>query len=137
MIYYFCLMCFLVYLDGFIFIMLFKKIFYYSIIVICFFIFLLHLFGPFAGPMSIINTIVDGFYDEEYLKNYMNIESGSNTKFINQIIGFVFWLTVLVCSSLSFLKRLSLDRKFSISFMCFLILSSIIFIPKICNIILH
>ncbi len=117
--------------------MLFKKIFYYSIIVICLFILLLHLFGPFAGPMSIIDKIMDGFYDEEYLKNYMNIESGSVTKFINQLIGFTFWLTVLACVSLVFLKRLPFDRKFCVSFICFLILSSIIFIPKICNIILH
>lgn len=108
-----------------------KKIFYYIAVSICWLIFLMYMFGPFGGPMSLFDYIKNGQYSERYIQNDLLINYTEPVKLANQLIGVLFNLSILICMSLVFFRKLSIQHKFTIAFICIIILLLIIFVHRI------
>lgn len=113
-----------------------KKILYYSAVSICWLIFLMHLFGPFGGPMSILDYLRDGFYSEKYLQKELLMEISKPVQLINQSIAVLFWCAIFSCMFSIFFKKTQTKNKQNVALISIIILLLIVFIPKIYKILL-
>lgn len=113
-----------------------KKTLYYSAVSICWLIFLMHLFGPFGGPISILDYLRDGFYSEKYLQKELLIEITKPVQLINQFIAILFWCSIFLCMISIFFKKIEIKSKQNIALVSILIILMIVFIPKIYKIFL-
>ncbi|MDV3568535.1 hypothetical protein CMU71_16730 [Elizabethkingia anophelis] len=102
------------------------KIIYFISLITCGLILLVYLVNPFA----IWDSATKGFYDPLYIQNIFGISNTRTFIYINKFIGFVFWVSILLCLSLIFIK-IDKKKKENIALGCLIIIMFIILLPKI------
>ncbi len=107
------------------------KIIYYISIFICSLIFILYIVGPFGGPLAILGSVKNGFYNEEYIATGFDTSITEAFIVLNKIVGLVFWICITLPLILAFVRTMDKQKKIYITLCCIGILIMIVFVPKI------
>ncbi|WP_454059546.1 hypothetical protein [Elizabethkingia ursingii] len=106
------------------------KITYFISLITCGIILIVYLVNPFA----IWDSATKGFYDPLYIQNIFGISNTGIFIYINKFIGFIFWVSILLCLSLIFVK-INKKKKEKIALACLITITFIILLPKIYHLI--
>lgn len=91
---------------------------------------LLHLFGPYGGPLFVWRYLERGFYTVELFTTSIEYPSYAIVVFLNKLAALVFWLCILIPLIIIFTK-LSQKMKYGLIKVCMAVAIMIVFIPKI------
>lgn len=109
-----------------------KRSLYYPYLIFCVFLILIHLVGPYGGISFIWDYIKRGFFNIE--RTSLNTLLDIAILYLNQALALLFWLCVIIPLIVTVLK-FPIAKKWNIAFYCMVILSLIIFVPKLIGII--
>ena len=107
------------------------KFIYYLSVTISAAIFLLFMFGPYAGPSAISTILIDGFYSEDFINTTFKAPITGFVIALNHIIAVVFWGVIIFPLILPFLFKKKKVLRYKLACVCLIILMLIPFLPKI------
>jgi|SRR5690554_5832703 len=112
-----------------------NKIIAHVFTAMCFLLVLLHLFGPFGGPLFVWKYIERGFYELNLSLFELDTPMYDVVVYFNKLIALLFWICIITPLIIIFL-RIPPNKRYNLILICLAIASVIVFVPKIINLLI-